>query len=136
MNVKKHLFLIIFFFLGWAAFYLIGLPSNYFLGWSTADKILLTLIGFFSIFPLCCFVLVVFLGGDYLKTSLWVAFYASVELFILDYIVVGMIGGNGIGFLISHWVLTIGYVEAWIVIPLVGLALKKFKEKDLKNYKI
>ncbi len=74
--------------------------------------------------------MVVFFGDDYFKTSLWVAFYCSVELFILDYLVVGLIEGEGIGFLISHWILTIGYVEVWVIMPLIGLALKKFKEKD------
>jgi hypothetical protein len=134
MNIKKHLILIIGFFLGWAAFYLIGSPSDYFLSWSTAEKILITWMAFFSILPLGCFILVVFLGGDYFKTSLWVAFYASVEVFILDYLVIGLIEGEGISFLISHWVLTIGYLEALVVIPLVGLALKKFKEQDLRGY--
>ncbi len=133
MNIKKHLILITVFFLGWAAFYLMGLPSDYFLNWSTAEKILITLMAFFAMFPLICFIMVVFLGGDYFKTSLWVAFYLSVGVFILDYLVVGLIQGNGLSFLISHWVLTIGYLEALVVIPLVGLALKKFKEKDRRG---
>lgn len=130
MNSKKHLILITVTFLAWAAFYLIGLSSDYFLNWSTAEKILITWMGFFAILPLFCFFLVVFLSGDYFKTSLWVAFYASVGLFVLDYLVVGLIEGKGISFLISHWYLTIGYLEALVVMPLVGLALKKFKEKN------
>lgn len=131
MNTKKHLILITVAFSGWAAFYLIGLPSDYFLNWPTADKILITWIGFFSIFPLICLFLVVFIGGDYFKTSLWAALYISVGPFILDYLVVGLIEGKGLRFLISHWYLTIGYFEALVVIPLVGLALKKLKGKDL-----
>ncbi len=127
MNIKKHLILITITFLAWAAFYLMGLPFDYFLSWSTAEKIIVLWMGFFAMFPLGCFILVVFLGGDYFKTSLWVAFYFSVEVFILDYWVVGLIEGKGISFLISHWGLTIGYLEAIVVIPLVGLALKRFK---------
>lgn len=134
MNIKKHLILIAVAFLGWAAFYLIGLSSDYFLNWSTAEKILITWMGFFSILPLICFLLVVFLSGDYFKNSLWVAFYISVGPFILDYLVVGIIEGKGISFLISHWYLTIGYLEALFIMPLVGLALKKFKEQDLSGY--
>jgi hypothetical protein len=127
MNIKKHLILAAVAVLAWAAFYLIGLSSDYFLNWSTAEKILITWMGFFSILPLICFLLVVFLGGDYFKTSLWVAFYASVGPFILDCLVVGLIKGKGISFLISHWYLTIGYLEALVVMPLVGFALKKLK---------
>jgi hypothetical protein len=125
MNIKKHLILITVVFLGWAAFYLIGLPFDYFLYWSTAEKILITWMGFFAIFPFFCVFLVVFLGGDYFKTSLWVAFYASVGPLILDCLVVGLIEGKGANFLISHWYLTIGYLEALVVMPLTGLALKK-----------
>lgn len=133
MTIKKHLILTAVAFLAWAAFYLIGLSSDYFLSWSTAEKILITWIGFFAIFPLICFFLVVFLEGDYFKTSLWVALYASVGPFIFDSIVVGFIGGKGMSFLISHWYLTIGYLEALIVMPLVGFALKKFR-KEISGY--
>lgn len=123
LNIKNHLIIITVAFLIWAAFYFIGLPSDYFLSWSVAEQILLTLIGFFSIFPLICLFLIIFLGGDYFKTSLWIAFYASVEVFILDFLVVGIIEGKGISFLISHWYLTIGYIEVWIIMPLVGLTV-------------
>lgn len=130
MNSKKHLILITVTILGWAVFYLIGLSSDYYLTWSAAEKILILWLGFFSILPLICFLLVVFLGGDYFKTSLWVAFYASAGLCILDYLVVGLIEGKGINFLISHWPQSIGYLEALVVMPLVGFALNKFKEKN------
>ncbi len=130
MNLKKHLIMITVAFLGWFAFYLIGLPSDYFLNWSTAEKILITWMGFFAIFPLFCFFMVIFIGGDYFKISLWFALYASVGIFILDFLVVGLIGGKGFSFLITHWYLTIGYIEAFVVIPLMGLALKKFISKS------
>jgi hypothetical protein len=129
MNSKKHLILITVAVLGWFAFYLSGLPSDYFLNWSTVEKTFITWMGFFAILPLFCFFLVVFVGGNYFKTSLWVAFYASVGPFLLDSLVVGLIEGKGMSFLISHWYLTIGYVEALVVMPLVGLALKKFSDR-------
>lgn len=134
MNIKKHLILITVACLAWAAFYLIGLPSDYFLSWSSAEKILITWMGFFAILPLICTLVVVFLGGDYFRTSVWLALYASFGLFILDFLVVGLVEGKGISFLISHWYLTIGYIEALVVMPLVGLALKKFKEKDVRSH--
>ncbi|NNF97876.1 MAG: hypothetical protein HKM93_00715 [Desulfobacteraceae bacterium] len=135
MNIKKHLVLITVVCVAWAVFYLIGLSSDYFLTWTTAEQMLITWMGFFSILPFFCFFVVVFLGGDYFKTSLWFAFYASVELFAFDYVVVGLIEGQGLGFLMSHWYLTIGYFEAWIVMPLVGSALMKFKEASFSGQK-
>lgn len=129
MNSKKHMILITVAFLVWAAFYLIGLPSDYFLSWSTAEKTLITWIALFAVLPLICFFVVVFMGGDYFRTSIWLALYASFGVFILDYLVVGLIEGKGFSFLFTHWYLTIGYVEALVVIPLVGLALKIFKKK-------
>ena len=130
MNLKKHMILITVVFLAWAAFYLFGLSSDYFLSWSTAEKILITWMAFFAILPLICFFVVIFLDGDYFRTSLWLALYASFGVFILDYLVVGLIEGEGFSFLITHWYLTIAYIEALVVMPLVGLALKKLKEKD------
>lgn len=128
MNFKKHLIIFIVAFAGWLGFYLMGMPFNYFIDWSIGEKILIAWMGFFAILPLFCFFLVVFLGGDYFKTSRWVALYAALLPFILDTVIVGLIQGKGMGFLVSHWYLTIGYFEALIVMPLTGLALKKLKE--------
>ncbi len=129
MKAKNHFIMFLVVFIAWGVFYLIGLPSNYFSDWSSAEKMLLVWMGFFSLLPFFCVMLNIFLEGDYLKKSIWVAFYASVVLFIFDFIVVGLIEKNGIRFLISHWWLSIGYIEAWIVMPLIGYAMKKYEQK-------
>ena len=126
MNIKNHIIMIIITFFGWLLFYLIGLPSNYFITWSNADNILFVFIAGFAILPVITFIVIILLDGDYFLLSIWLAIYASVGPFILDFIVVGLIQGNGLGFLISHWLLSIGYIEAMIVIPLIGYSLKKF----------
>lgn len=87
------------------------------------------MVTFFSVIPVVCGILLLFLGGNYIKTSLWVAFYASVPLFITDYIIIGLIKGEGITFLFSHWYLSIAYLYVWIELPIIGLALKKLKNK-------
>lgn len=129
MIIKNHFIMILIAFAGWLIFYLIGLPSNYYLDWSNAEKILLLFIGFFAIFPFITFMVIILLDGDYFLLSIWLAFYASVSAFILDLILVGFIQGKGFGFLLSHWVLTIGYIETIIIVPLIGYTLKKFKKK-------
>ncbi len=128
MNFRKHMILIIVTFFCWAGFYLLGRPFNYFLDWNLSEKILLSLVTAFAIVPyVACFTLL-FIGKDYIKTSIWFALYASVLIFILDFIMIGLLEGIGIHFVVSYWVLTLGYFYVWISIPLVGFALKKITE--------
>ena len=125
MNKKRHLILISISFSAWLGYFLLGLPFNYFVDWNVAEKTLLSLISAFAIVPYIAFFVLSFIGADYFKTSIWFSFYASVLVFVLDYIVVGLIQGNGIHFLLSHWPLTLGYFYVWVSIPLVGIALKR-----------
>ena len=111
-------------FTAWAFYFILGLPFDYFLTWSVAERILLSLVTMFAVLPCVAFFVLLLIGANYLKTSLWFAFYASVFVFILDYIVVGLIQGSGIGFLKSHWTSTIGYLYVWISIPFVGYAME------------
>ncbi len=46
---------------------------------------------------------------------------------ILDFIVVGLIQGQGLDFLVSHWHLGIAYVYVWAEFPLLGLAMARYK---------
>ena len=130
MTPKKHLILLAFTFLAWLGFYLLGIPSNYFTDWNLAELILLCLITMFGFLPVVRAFVLIFMDGNYVKTSLWFAFYASVPLFFYDLIVVGIIGGEGFHFLVSHWPVTFGYLCVWIILPLVGLALQKFSSQQ------
>ena len=112
----------------WALAFLLGMPSNYFQEWNTVELILLSLVTCFGIAPFIAFVVIILLGRDYLKTGVWLAFYTSVPLAILDFIVLGIIQGKGIGFWASHWYLVLGYIYVWIIGPLVGLSLRKLKK--------
>jgi len=125
MSIQKHAVLSVIALLAWVVFYLIGIPSNYFLDWNLAEKTLLSLVAAFAIVPLLGFFVILFVGGDYFKVSLWFSFYASVLVFVMDYIVVGLVQGHGMGFLLTHWPLTLGYLYVWVSLPLIGLALRK-----------
>jgi hypothetical protein len=132
MKVKNHPIMFLIAFIAWGVFYLIGLPSNYYTSWSLTEKILLLILTFFAVLPPFSIMINIFLEGDYMKLNIWLAFYASVELFIFDFIAVGIIEGKGIGFLITHWPGTIGYILPWIVFPLIAYAMKKY-EAILRN---
>lgn len=125
MNFRRHFILSAITLSAWAGFFLIGLPSDYFVDWSSAEKTLLSLVTAFAVVPCIAFFVLLFLGGDYFKTSIWFAFYASVLVGVLDFIVVGIIQGSGILFLTSHWPQTLGYLYVWISIPLVGTSLNR-----------
>lgn len=127
MSIKKHFVLSIVILALWAGFYFMGLPSDYYTKWNVAEKMLLIWVAFFGIFPFTVFVIGVFLGEDYFKTGVWIAFYGSVGLFILDLIAVGVIEGKGLGFLITHWPQSISYLGAIVIGPLMGAAMKKLK---------
>ncbi len=131
MTTKKHITLLAFTFLAWLGFYLLGLPSNYFTDWNLAELTLLSLFTMFGFLPVVGTLVLILMGSDYVKISLWLAFYASVPLFFYDLIIVGLIGGEGLHFLTSHWYLSLAYGHVWIVLPLVGLTLQKFREQIL-----
>jgi hypothetical protein len=129
VTIKKHLTLYLITFLAWLGFYLLGLPSNYYTDWSQAELILLSLFGVFALFPVVGALVLILMGGDYVRTSFWLAFYASVPLFFYDFIVVGIIDGEGLHFIVTHWYLSLAYLYVWLILPLVGLALQKFKNQ-------
>jgi hypothetical protein len=127
MTFQKHIILWSFTFLAWLGFYLLGIPSNYFTEWNQAEIILLSLFTIFGFLPIVGAIMLILMSGNYVKTSLWFAFYASVPLFFYDLILIGVIGSEGLHFLVSHWWLTLAYLYVWLILPLVGLALQKFK---------
>ncbi len=91
MNRKNHFILGLIPFCAWLIFYLLGIPSNYYQEWSTAGQVLLSLVTIFGVVPLLTFTTMILIGHDYIKIGLWLAFYASIPLAIIDFIVGGII---------------------------------------------
>ena len=113
----------------WFIFLLAGLPSDYFQTWSFSAQLWLSAFAFVLLLPLTYIVLRQIWKENYLKNSLWFAFYASVPLILYDYIYVGLIKGLGHSYIFSHWYLTIFYFIVWIEIPLVGWIMQKKTDK-------
>ncbi|MCP4221587.1 MAG: hypothetical protein GY765_43585 [bacterium] len=129
MKKHHHIILTIVMLSTWAVFYLAGISSNYYMDWSATSLILLTFLGAFAIVPFIGGVTLVLLPGLYLRNSIWVAFYASLIPFVMDFVLVGLIGGKGFAFLFSHWFLSLAYIYVWIVLPLIGLSLQSFRRR-------
>jgi len=123
--MRKHIVTYIITFAVWFIFLLGGLPSDYYRLWSFSAQLWLSVFAFFLILPLTYIVLRNIWKENYFKSSLWIAFYASVPLVLYDYIYCGLIKGLGYSYIFSHWYLTIFYFIVWIEIPLVGLIMQK-----------
>ncbi len=95
--------------------------------------LLLLLSTFLSILPVITIIVLGFIKVPFLKTSVWFALYASGLPFILDYLFIGIIKGEGLHFLVSHWYLTIGYFAVWIELPLIGKSLERISLKIINQ---
>lgn len=127
MKIKDHVILAFIAVVAWVLFYILGIPSNYYQDWNFAELVLLSLITLFGFVPFISAVVIILMNGDYVKTGLWFAFYGSVLLALLDFLVCGLIQGRGVSVFVSHWYVTAGYAYVWIEGPLVGYILKKFR---------
>lgn len=133
MKTRHHLSLAAICIVLWLLFYLVGLPYNYFQEFNTIDMLQLLLITFFSVIPFIVVITLSFIKRPFFSTSVWFAFYASLPVFILDYIFVGIIAGEGLNFLFSHWYLTLGYIAVWIEIPIIGKTLEQLSIKIINQ---
>lgn len=128
MSIKKHILMFVMSFILWVLVFILGYPSNYFLEWNTEEKIIISVVTFFAILPFIGSLVIIFFKGNFFKTALWLAFYTSVPVVFFDFITLGIIQGQGLQYLKTHWYLTIAYFYVWINLPLVGLALQRLKE--------
>lgn len=133
MKIRHHLLLASISILFWFLYYFAGIPYNYYQNLTGLSMFLLLLITFLSVIPFVAVVVLTFIKVPYLKGSVWLAFYGSLPLLILDYVVLGIIGGHGTSFLISHWHLTVGYVAVWIELPLIGKTLEQLTIKIMNQ---
>ena len=133
MKTRHHLLLAAICIVVWAGFYILGIPYNYFQNFSNESNLLLLLITFMGILPVVAIVVLALIDVPYLRASVWFAFYGSVLPFILDYIFVGIIEGEGLHFLVSHWALTAGYIAVWIIFPLIAKTLERLSLKTMNQ---
>jgi hypothetical protein len=125
MKTKHHFIIAAVCLIAWLFFYLLGFSSEYFSLWTVPEQVLLSLVSCFSIAPFLIITVMVLLKQDFVKTGVWIAFYASVPFAVADYILVGIIKGEGFEMFITYWYLTLGYFYIWLIGPLIGYILKK-----------
>lgn len=119
LTPKTHIALLFMSFITWGAFVLIGLP-DYYQSWSFSAQIVICIAVTILYIPLTPFILKLIDDKNYLKNSLWLAFYLTLPLFIYDYVFIVLIGGDNLSFVFRYWYLTLFYFSFWIQFPLIA----------------
>lgn len=125
MNFKQHAKLLIYSFLTWLTFYLLGLP-DYYQRLPIAIKSLLVIAVTAIYFPMTKYTLRKFWDDKkYLKNARWLALYLTLPLFIYDYLLLGVYKGLGLKFVVPYWYLTFFYFSFWFQFPYVAWRMEK-----------
>jgi len=125
MHLKKHAFLLIYSFLTWLTFYLLGLP-DYYQRLPIPVKALLVIIVTALYFPVTKYSLNKYWDdGHHLKNSLRLALYLTLPLFIYDYLLLGVHKGLGLKFVVPYWYLTFFYFSFWLQFPFIAKRMER-----------
>jgi len=113
MTARKHLELLLYSFITWFAFYLLGLP-DYYQSWYFELKVAICILVTIVYFPATYYTLNNYWSdGKHLGNSVWLALYLTLPLFIYDYLLLALYKGLGISFVIPYWYLTFFYFSFW-----------------------
>ncbi|MEM9620077.1 MAG: hypothetical protein AAF993_00415 [Pseudomonadota bacterium] len=120
MTRQRHLQLLVYSFLTWLTFYLIGLP-DYYQSWPLWAKLLLLPLVTALYVPVTEYTLKRYWADKrYVANSKWLALYLTVPLFVYDYLLLAWYKGLGIGFVVPYWYLTFFYFSFWLQFPAVA----------------
>ena len=125
MSTKKHFQLLLYSFVTWLSFYLLGLPE-YYQQWYLWAKIAILIAVTAMYFPITRYTLARYWNdGKHLTNSCWLALYLTLPLFLYDYLLLGVYKQLGIQFVFPYWYLTFFYFSFWVQFPLIGLRMQK-----------
>lgn len=125
MTKGKHLKLLIYSFITWLSFYLIGLPE-YYQQWPLWAKLVILPLVTAMYFPVTRYSLNKFWNnGHHIVNSCWIALYLTLPLFIYDYLLLALYKGLGIAFVVPYWYLTFFYFSFWIQFPWIGWQMEQ-----------
>lgn len=126
MWLPKHLRLLIIVTAAWLLFWIGGLPDYY---KQYSDKFML----FFDAAILPPLWFIVYLSakrareGRGFVVCVWLSFYITVPLFLYDLIYCGIYLGYSISFLWEYWYLTVYYVLPWLIFPVTGWLVDRYR---------
>jgi hypothetical protein len=130
MTKAKHFQLVIYSFVTWLSFYLIGLPE-YYQQWPLWAKLPILPVVTIMYFPVTKLTLQKYWSdGRHFTNSCWLAFYLTFPLFIYDYLLLALYKELGIGFVFSYWYLSFFYFSFWIQFPYIGWRMEFSKSNS------
>ena len=125
VKFSLHAKLVVYSFVTWLIFYLLGLP-DYYQQWDFWAKIGIIPAVTALYFPIARYTLLKFwTDNKHLNNSYWLAFYLTLPLFIYDYLLLALYRDLGIGFVVPYWYLTFFYFSFWIQFPYVGWSMER-----------
>ncbi|MFN3189354.1 MAG: hypothetical protein ACE361_02435 [Aureliella sp.] len=125
MTPRKHITLLVYSFITWFTFYLIGLPE-YYQQWYFWAKVVIVIGVTWMYFPVTRYTLRKYWDdGRHLTNSCWLAFYLTVPLFVYDYLLLAWYKGLGIGFVFPYWYLSLFYFSFWVQFPWIGHRMER-----------
>jgi hypothetical protein len=125
MTIKRHAQLLVYSFVTWLTFYLIGLPE-YYQQWYDWAKLLILILVTALYFPITRYTLTQYWDDDrHIVNSCWLALYLTLPLFIYDYLLLAVYKDLGIQFVFPYWYLTFFYFSFWIQFPYIGWRMER-----------
>lgn len=133
MNARKHVELLVYSFVTWLTFYILGLPE-YYQQWYLWAKVAVVFLVTGLYFPITRYTLDAYWAdGNHLRNSLWLALYLTLPLFVYDYLLLAWYKGLGIGFVVPYWYLTFFYFSFWLQFPAIGWWMKRRDAKEFEE---
>src|SRR3990172_6779676 len=132
MSLHRHLKLLLAVTIAWFLFWVAGLP-DYYRQYSTTYMVVFDMI----VFPPIWFVAYSSIKRSRraMTSSLWLAFYITVPLFIYDFIYCGYYLGHGMNFIWEYWYLTIYYILPWLIFPLAGWWIEQRRKQETYEHR-
>jgi hypothetical protein len=114
VNGRKHLRLLRYGTLTWAAFWVAGLPNYY-----QQYPFSLVLVGTLLLVPLSAYFGVKTLAAvrpeRRFALGFWLSFYFTVPFALFDWLYCGVYLGHGTGYFAQYWYLTVFYFIPWVL---------------------
>ena len=125
VTLRKHLELLVYSFLTWLTFFLLGLP-DYYQSWPFVGKVVLVFAVTWLYFPVTRYTLKRFWqDGRHRRNARWLALYLTLPLFIYDYLLLAVYQELGIGFVVPYFYLTFFYFSFWIQFPWIAARMER-----------
>ncbi|MDZ4169572.1 MAG: hypothetical protein U1E26_07940 [Coriobacteriia bacterium] len=115
MNRAFHIRTFLIALVVWLAFLIAGLPA-YYQQYPAAGMVVFSAMLLPLIWLAAVRVLSAFEPSRRMTAALWLAFYFTGPLAVLDYLYCGVFLGEGIGFLTRYWYLTAFYILPWPIL--------------------